>query len=304
VGPGSEARAGVERLLERAEGVLAKLERILGALAPVRPDRATGSPSGVETDFDALAYRYRAGSLERIDTPDLFPLDGLIGVEEPIAQLRANARAFCAGKPYLDVLLYGERGTGKSSALRGLLREFQEQGLRLIELESQDLVRMSDLFGLLRGRPQKFVLICDDLSFEDHDPAVRRLKAVLDGGVEQRPANVMIAVTSNRRRLVPERASDNRDSFRDEAGELHLSERIHEKLSLSDRFGLALAFWGFDQRTYLEIVRHHAVALGLDETHEAIEIEAFALRFALQQGGRSGRTAKQACIALSQQAPG
>jgi len=289
------------QLLRGAEQVLRALRQQLESKPDAdeaKPEQ--GSTGGTAQSEQAIAYRYRNGSLEPIEHPDLYSLTGLLGVDEPLERLRANASAFCSGQPYLDVLLYGERGTGKSSALRGLLSEFHAQGLRLVELESKDLLELGDLFKLLRPRSERFVLICDDLSFEDRDPAVRRLKAVLDGGVERRPENVMIAVTSNRRRLLPERASDNRDSYRDPEGELHLSETVHEKLSLSDRFGLALAFWGFSQETYLAIVHHHARELGLDRRSQPPAIEAFALRFALKQGGRSGRTARQACIAMLQ----
>jgi len=286
-----EPTASALALLERAGQLLSALERRLD------PSTRCSEPS------DALAYRFRTGRLSPIEHPDLYPLAGLLGVDESLRKLRANAEAFCSGSPALDMLLYGERGTGKSSALRGLLAELAPRGLRLVETEAQDLVDLSVLFALLRPRMERFIVCCDDLSFEHEDAAVRRLKAVLDGGLERRPDNVLIAVTSNRRHLLVERQEDNRHAFRDASGELHLGETVHEKISLSDRFGLSLPFWGFPQETYLEIVRHHARQLGLLGKVSEDALHSHALRFALQRGGRSGRTARQACIALLQDLP-
>lgn len=266
---------GVERLLELA------LRRFEG-------ETAAGSEGG-----EAWAYRWR-GRLEPIHHPDLYPLQGLIGVERSVERLRANVSAFVQGRAALDTLLYGERGTGKSSAARGLLREFAPKGLRLVEIRREDLAELPAIYAVLRGRRERFALYCDDLSFEAGDASFKTLKAVLDGGLEARPENVMLLATSNRRHLMPEYHEENR-------GELHPRETVEEKLSLSDRFGLALPFFSFDQDTYLRIVDYHAREVGLCDRLERSELRERALRFALARGDRSGRTARQACIAIQQE---
>ncbi len=264
-------------------------ERLLEQRAPepIAPD------SG-----DVWAYRWRQGRLRPIANPDVYPLGGLIGVERSVARLRANAAAFVRGEPALDVLLYGERGTGKSSAARGLLGEFGPKDLRLVEVRRDDLMELPDLFAVLREREEKMALFCDDLSFEEGDASYKQLKAVLDGGLEARPPNVILMATSNRRHLLPEHMSENLASEYGPEGELHPAEATEEKISLSDRFGLLLPFFAFDQETYLRIVDHHAAELGIDVPRE--DLHARALRFALQRSTRSGRTARQACIAISQ----
>jgi predicted AAA+ superfamily ATPase len=249
---------------------------------------------------EALAYRWRADRLDPIRHPDVYPLSSLIGVERSVARLRANVAAFSAGTPALDTLLYGERGTGKSSAVRGLLGEFGAAGFRLVEVRREDLMELSALWSTLRGRPERFGVFCDDLSFEEGDTSWKRLKAELDGGVEARPANALVLATSNRRHLLTERLSENREAVLDPDGLLHPGETAEEKVSLSDRFGLLLPFFAFDQETYLRIARHHAGELGLLARFPAAELDARVLRFALERGTRSGRTARQACIALLQ----
>jgi hypothetical protein len=249
---------------------------------------------------DALAYRWRAGRLEPIRHPDVYPLDELIGVERSVARLRANIAAFSAGEPALDALLYGERGTGKSSAVRGLLGEFGAAGFRLIEVRRDALLELGEIWPALRGRPERFALFCDDLSFEEGDPSWKQLKAELDGGLEARPQNALVIATSNRRHLIPERISENREAVLDPDGLLHPGETAEEKVSLSDRFGLLLPFFAFDQETYLRIARHHARALGLDGRTAPEVFDREVLRFALERGTRSGRTARQACIAVAQ----
>jgi predicted AAA+ superfamily ATPase len=248
-----------------------------------------GGPDSVR----ALALRWRQGRLAPIERLDPMPLSDLIGVEDSIRRLRANARAFCAGEPALDVLLYGDRGTGKSTAVRGLLVELAAQGLRLVEVDRADLAAIPEIFAELSGRKGWYFVVCDDLSFDSDDVAYRTLKSTLDGGVEARPRNVRIVVTSNRRHLVVEHLSENL-----ERGEIHPGESAEEKLSLSDRFGLALPFLAFDQETYLAIVEQHARALGLDTRLTRAELHARALRIALERGGRTGRTARQACIRI------
>jgi len=252
---------------------------------------------------EAWAYRWRNGRLEPIRHPDLYPLEGLIGVERSVERLRANAAAFVDGAPALDVLLYGERGTGKSSALRGLLRELAPKGLRLVEIRRGDLLELPRIYGQLRERPERFALVCDDLSFEAGDDSYKTLKAALDGGLEARPENVLIFATSNRRHLMPEYESENREARISTDNELHPGETVEEKLSLSDRFGLLLPFFCFDQDTYLRIVEYHARELGMGWI-DRDELRTRALRFALERAGRSGRTARQACIAIAQELRG
>lgn len=283
---------------EEWERLLPKLERVLELAESALQSRGTRR-SASEAE-DALAYRWDRGGLEPIPHPDVYPLDGLIGVERSVARLRANAAAFTRGSPALDVLLYGERGTGKSSAARGLLGEFGSAGLRLVEVRRDDLLRLAEIFAALRGRPQRFALFCDDLSFEEGDATFKQLKALLDGGLEARPENVIVLATSNRRHLLPEHMSENLDARYDAYGELHPSETTEEKISLSDRFGLLLPFLAFDQPTFLRIVDYHASQLDLTRVLPRDEIHASALRFALHRGTRSGRTARQACIEMLQ----
>jgi predicted AAA+ superfamily ATPase len=280
-----------EDLLPRVERVLDLAERLLAREAPAE---ANGTA-------DVHAFRFRRGALEAIPAIAHFPPDALIGVERSVARLRANLAAFVRGRPALDALLYGERGTGKSSAVRGLLAELAPAGLRLVEVRRDDLAELPRVFALLRGRPERFALVCDDLSFSERDDSWKELKAALDGGVEARPANALILATSNRRHLLPERASENREARVTPDGELHPGETAEEKLSLSDRFGLLLPFFAFDQPTYLRIVDWHARDVGLAGRLATEELHARALRVALERSSRSGRTARQACIAILQE---
>jgi predicted AAA+ superfamily ATPase len=288
------ARRRWDELLPRVERLLALGERWLAA-------EADGTPA--EGGDDAPAFRWRRGRLEPIVHTDPYPLDGLIGVERSVASLRANAAAFVEGRPALDALLYGERGTGKSSAVRGLLGEFAARGLRLVEVRRDDLMELPRVFAALRGRPERFALFCDDLAFEEGEASYRELKAVLDGGVEARPENALILATSNRRHLIRERVAENLEA-RLEGGELHPGETSEEKISLSDRFGLLLPFFSFDQPTYLRIVAYHAERLGLAARMPAEALRARALRFALERASRSGRTARQACVLALQELEG
>ena len=283
-----------DALLPRIERVLEQLEAALS--------RAAAEPARDAAE-QALAFRWRGGALQPISHPDLYSLDALLGVERSLSKLRTNIAAFTRGEPALDMLLYGERGTGKSSAVRGLLTEFSAAGFRLVEVRREDLLELPSLWVLLRARPERFGVVCDDLSFEEGDASWKLLKAELDGGLESRPANALIIATSNRRHLLTERLSENREARMDSDGLLHPGETAEEKISLSDRFGLMLPFFAFDQETYLRIVHLHAAALGLDGRVPRAELEARALRFALERGTRSGRTARQACIAIGQAFP-
>jgi predicted AAA+ superfamily ATPase len=187
--------------------------------------------------------------------------------------------------------LFGARGTGKSSAVKGLLNRFGSQGLRIVEVHKSDLAHLPSVLAALRGSPYRFVLFCDDLSFDSGESEYRELKAALEGSLVAPPENVRIIATSNRRHLLPESAADNRSVRLDEAGELQLGETIDEKLALSDRFGLVLGFYSFDQSTYLSIVDHYAKKADLRTPPE--EVKQAALRWALRRSSRSGRTARQ-----------
>ena len=202
-----------------------------------------------------------------------------------------NTEQFVLGLPAHHVLLYGERGTGKSSAVRGLLSRYGERGLRLVEVHRDDLLQLPEILDALRGQPWRFLLFADDLSFAEGETGYRELKAALEGSLAAPPANVRIVATSNRRHLLPERRAENREVRLDEDGELHLGEALEEKLALSDRFGLVLGFYGFDQPTYLEIVERWAKKTGLAVPAATLREEA--LRFALERSSRSGRTARQ-----------
>jgi predicted AAA+ superfamily ATPase len=236
-----------------------------------------------------LAFRWesaqpgRAGRLVAIIDPALHDLDDLLGVERALAKLVRNTEQFVAGLPSNHVLLYGERGTGKSSAVRGLLGRFAARGLRIVEVHKSDLMQLPDV-------PFRFLLFCDDLSFDEGESGYRELKAALEGSLEAPPENVRIVATSNRRHLLPEKRSENQQVRVDEDGELRLGEAIDEKLALSDRFGLVLGFFGFDQDTYLRIVAHLARKAGAP-FDDAVRAEA--LRWALDRSSRSGRTARQ-----------
>ena len=276
--------------------LLPQVARVLGRLEAWLERQTPDS----DADPDAPAYRWRDGVLEPVLHPDVYPLDGLLNVEKSVARLRENARTFVEGRPYLDVLLYGERGTGKSSAIRGLRGEFGTKGLRLIEVQREDLTHLSRIYAVLRDRPERFALFCDDLSFEADDASYKALKAELDGGIEQRPPNVMLLATSNRRHLLPEYQRENQEATISDEGELRPGETAEEKLSLSDRFGLLLPFFSFDQDQYLRIVDYHATELELKSRISAEELRARSLRFALERASRSGRTARQACIAILQ----
>jgi hypothetical protein len=288
------------RLLDRIERVLDLaeqwLERQLGAR--LRPEVAARHHA---FRWDA---RRGAGRLVPIAEPHAIDLDDLIGVERSVAELVRNTEQLLRGLPANHVLLFGERGTGKSSAVKGLLPRFAAQGLRMVEVTKEDLIHLPDVLEALRGttgegpargglataEPSCFLVFCDDLSFDEGEPGMRELKAALEGSLEATPANVRIVATSNRRHLLPQRVRDNREARLDDASELHLGEALEEKLALADRFGLVLGFYGFPQPTYLRIVERHAAKAGI--AIPQAELHAQALRFALDRSSRSGRVAK------------
>jgi len=290
--PKGDAKTGATAAPQRP--LAARWARVL-ALAEAVLARLAGAPPDAALFERHTAFRWDArggpGRLVPILAPASYDLDDLVGVERSLERLLRNVEQFVRGLPANHVLLFGERGTGKSSAVRGLLPRFAARGLRLVEVHKSDLVHLPDVLAALRGAPHRFLLFCDDLSFDEGEPAYRELKAALEGSLEAPPANVRIVATSNRRHLIPERVGENRAARLDDAGELHLGEALEEKLALSDRFGLVLGFYGFDQATYLRIVAHHAARAGLAVAPERLRAEA--LRFALERSSRSGRVARQ-----------
>ncbi|MGP0173789.1 ATP-binding protein [Pseudomonas sp. NCHU5208] len=277
----------LQSFLTRAEQVLERLEPLLPALRP-------------QVDWQhCVAARWqrdgRSGYLQPLQVSLDLSLSDLLGVDAQREQLARNTRQFVDGLPANHALLWGARGTGKSSLVRALLAEYASAGLRLIEIERDHLADLPRVVELLADLPQRFVLFCDDLSFEAGEGDYRVLKSVLDGSLEQAPDNVLLYATSNRRHLVPERQSDN-DNWKMVDGELHPSEAVEDKIALSDRFGLWLSFYPFSQEHYLIVVRHwvavQARAVDLHwEWDEALE--KAAIRWALGRGNRNGRCAYQ-----------
>ena len=273
--------------LERADAVLARIEPLLPAIRqPVDWDRS----------FAARWQREgRTGYLMPLDVSLQMRLSDLIGVDQQRDQLGRNTKQFLDGLPANHALLWGSRGTGKSSLIRALLAEYASQGLRLIEIERDHLADLPRVVEALQGLEQRFVLFCDDLSFEAGEGDYRVLKSVLDGSLEQAPENVLLYATSNRRHLVPEKESDN-ENWKHVDGELHPSEAVEDKIALSDRFGLWLSFYPFTQEHFLSVVEHWIGVLagkaGLQwERNEALDI--LAVRWATGRGNRNGRCAYQ-----------
>jgi predicted AAA+ superfamily ATPase len=273
----------LERLLARAEAVLGRLEGIL-PLPPAAPDWES-----------AIAFRWRKsngrGWLQAVRHPHPIRLSDLETIDDQKERITANTRQFVAGQPANNVLLTGARGSGKSSLVKAMLNEFAARGLRLIEVDKDDLVDLADILDLLEGRPERFVIFCDDLSFEAGETAYKALKSVLDGSVAAPPDNVLIYATSNRRHLMPEYFSENLET-RTVNDEIRPGETTEEKVSLSDRFGLWISFYPFSQDDYLAVFQHWARELGVAEAVIAAS-EREALNWALGRGSRSGRTAWQ-----------
>jgi uncharacterized protein len=235
------------------------------------------------------AFRWQSGKLNGISYPDPIQLTELVAYESQKAALLKNTEALLAGYPALHILLYGSRGSGKSSLVKGLLHQYGERGLRLIEVSKADLTDLPAIADQLREAPQKFILFVDDLSFEEDEDAYKALKVVLEGNLTARPQNIVVYATSNRRHLIREFFGDRpRPSDGDE---VHAWDTVQEKLSFSDRFGLTLTFEPADQKTYLEIVRH--LAQQADLTLDSKELEFRALQWATRHNGRSGRSARQ-----------
>jgi predicted AAA+ superfamily ATPase len=270
-------------VLTRLEGLLGRAERLLDGLGPSLPP----DPAVFEIHWAFRWEKHGAiGKLAPIAHPHLVDLDDLVGINDAKEILVRNTAQFVSGNPANDVLLWGERGNGKSSCVKGLLARFAPGGLRLVEVRRWDMLTLPALAAMLRGVPFQFVVFCDDLSFGEREDDYRVLKTLLDGGLEERPGNVLIYATSNRRHLMPEPMSDNTG-----IEEIHPEEAISEKLGLADRFGVRLGFPRFDQERYLAVVDHLAARFGLPVGRERLHEEA--LRWAMDNGHRSGRVARQ-----------
>jgi predicted AAA+ superfamily ATPase len=274
----------LDQFLTRAEHVLSRLELLLPSATPA-PDWRI-----------AFAFRWRKqghfGHLQAVKHVSTMRFQDLHNIEEQKNIIVQNTRQFVSGKPANNVLLTGARGTGKSSLIKACLHQFAEQGLRLIEVDKADLADLTDIVDLVAERPERFIIFCDDLSFEDGEAGYKALKVALDGSIAAQTENVLIYATSNRRHLLPEKMSDNDSYHRSDDGDLHPGETVEEKISLSERFGLWVSFYPFKQDDYLNIVAHWMETMGCNE----IQIETArkeALRWALQRGSRSGRVAWQ-----------
>ena len=266
------------------EKLLEKLDQLLPA-PPPPPDWKAG-----------IAFRWRKdararGTLQAVRHVHRIRLADLRGIDAQIRKVEQNTQQFLEARPANNVLLTGARGTGKSSIVKGLLNKYARQGLRLIEIEKNDLVDLPELVDLVAGRPERFIVFCDDLSFEAGDAGYIALKVALDGSISTTSENVLIYATSNRRHLMPEDMAENLET-KYVGGEIHPGETVEEKISLSERFGLWVSFYPFDQDEYLAIVAQWIDSFGCSAKYaEAAREEA--LQWALQRGSRSGRVAYQ-----------
>ncbi len=233
--------------------------------------------------------RQNGFGVQGIAKPDPVTFRELKGIDPVILGLRENTEQFLEGLPCNNVLVYGPRGTGKSSAVKAVLNKYGRQGLRMIEMPKDTRFHILDVAAMIRDRGERFIVFCDDLSFEEDDRSYRQIKTILEGGLEVRPENMLLYATSNRRHLMPEKADDNLPSY--SGGELHPSETLEEKLSLSDRFGLRLGVHNFDMEIYLDIVANYASLRKLRISPG--ELKRKAVQWSLSHGSYSGRTARQ-----------
>jgi hypothetical protein len=272
-----------DKLIERAEALLGRLEQAFAPREPAIDWKAS----------NAFRWRRRHGrvAIEPVAHVHRINLRELCGIDDQKRLVEQNTRQFVEGHPANNVLLTGARGTGKSSLIKALLNKYSSRGLRLIEVEKQDLVDLPDIVDVIANRPERFVLYCDDLSFEADEPGYKALKVVLDGSIAAASENCLIYATSNRRHLMPEYMHENLE-YRHIGEEIHPGETSEEKISLSERFGLWISFYPFDQDEYLKIVdvwiAHFEVdGAGSEAAHKA------ALQWSLARGSRSGRVAWQ-----------
>lgn len=280
-------RDATDATVQRLVAVLERIESLLPARAP--------------TDFaSSPAFRWRKrrylgveqGELQAVARPALIAFDDLKHVDQQKDVIRQNTERFVRGLPANNVLLTGARGTGKSSLIRACLHEFSPQGLRLIEVDKRDLIDVADIVDQVAARTERFIVFCDDLSFDANEAGYKELKAALDGSIAGAADNVLIYASSNRRHLMPELMRDNLDTRYDEDGEIHPTEAVEERVSLSERFGLWLSFYPFRQDDYLDIVAHWLARFGVPQ-RDVAQARTEALQFALQRGSRSGRVALQ-----------
>ncbi|MFN7856432.1 MAG: ATP-binding protein [Acidovorax sp.] len=274
-----------ETLIERAEQLIARIESVLPQPL-VAPDWSA-----------AIAWRYRKrssghGVLEPVRHLAKMHLGDLKEIEPQKARIERNTEQFVDGRPANNVLLTGARGTGKSSLIKACLNAYAPRGLRLIEVDKADLVDLPDIVEVVSERPEKFLVFCDDLSFEDGEPGYKALKSILDGSVAAATPNVLIYATSNRRHLLPEYMAENHSYTHTDDGEVHPGEAVEEKISLSERFGLWVSFYPFSQDEYLAIAGQWLTSLGVSPENVAAA-RAEALVWALERGSRSGRVAYQ-----------
>lgn len=271
----------LEDLLERIGRLLDRVDHLV--------------PQGTRTpDWKAaMAFRWRkrgsVGTLQPVSHPHRIRLADLQGIDEQKRLVEQNTRQFVEGYTANNVLLTGARGTGKSSLVKAILNKYAPKGLRLIEVEKQDLVDLPDIVDVVADSPYKFLLFCDDLSFDADEPGYKALKAILDGSIAATSENLLIYATSNRRHLMPEYMQENLET-KYLGEEIHPGETVEEKISLSERFGLWVSFYPFDQDEYLHIVRYWLLRLGVRKFDEEL-IRREALQWALIRGSRSGRVA-------------
>ncbi len=276
--------------------VLEQLETLLSS--PLLRNISLGETT--PTDWSAICYRWERQQLLGIVTGRLKPirllstiaLSDLQNINEQKALVVANTKQFVNGLPCNNVLLTGSRGTGKSSLIKACLHQFAKKGLRLIEVDKDDLSDLARIVETVADRKERFIIYCDDLSFEDGEPGYKALKVALDGSIAAQSDNVVIYATSNRRHLIPEYMSENLEAKMQESGEIHHGDTVEEKISLSERFGLWINFYPFPQEEYLTIVNHWLGSFGCTQAAQS-EARGDALRFALERGSRSGRVAWQ-----------
>jgi predicted AAA+ superfamily ATPase len=271
--------------------LVSRLNRVLGQLEAFLP------PAPPPTNWDAPAFRWRKrgashGWLDAIAHVSLINTQDLQHIERQKEIIDRNTRHFMEGKPSNNVLMTGARGTGKSSLVKAMLAKYGSKGLRLIEVDKADMADLPDIVEMVGNRPERFIVFCDDLSFEEGEAGYKALKSVLDGSAASTGNNVLIYATSNRRHLMPEYMSENLEYKHQSDGEIHPGETVEEKISLSERFGLWLSFYPFRQDDYLDIVQHWLRTLGCTEPIVQAS-RAEALQWALERGSRSGRVAWQ-----------
>lgn len=268
------------KLVSRAEQIIARLEALFHA--PLQP-----------VDWNATAWRWQMqngrGYLMAVEHPHQISLDNIRFVEAQKTEIVRNTRQFLQSLPANNVLLTGARGTGKSSLVKALLNAYSAQNLRLIEVEKQDLIHLNQIVDLVRNRPEKFIIFCDDLTFEADDVGYKALKVVLDGSLAHTSENVLVYATSNRKNLMPEMMADNL-AFKHSDGEIRPNETLDEKVALAERFGLWLSFYAFDQDEYLAIAENWLNSFQITWDEAARQA---ALQFTHTRGMRSGRVAFQ-----------